>query len=72
MVLRRKKKTADNQLISRICDVKAPWPWPKITPLMIKYEFETGKPMPFLTEQYMIKLYNAGAKSWNEWVKTRN
>lgn len=61
----------DRNYISRICDTKSPWPWPKITPFEIKYEFETGNPLPFLTEQYMIRLYNHGARKWNKFVRER-
>lgn len=68
----RKSKSDQHKLnMARILDVKQPWPWPKITPLEIKYEFETGKPLPFLTEQYIIKLYNYGIRKWNEWAKAR-
>jgi hypothetical protein len=58
----KNNRKEDKAFISRIMDVKQPWPWPKTS--IVSIRLESGRYDP----EYLLDLYGYGAGKWNEFV----
>ncbi len=57
------KNKDDKAYVSRIMDVKQPWPWPKTSIVSIRQLSGAYDP------EYLLDLYGYGAGKWNEFVQ---